>query len=124
MNFSSKEFYHGMLKAHESVKTRLLTDLPDTLKSDETQTALMFIDTTGNGFRESVDSSAHHLDDSKYNQGEADQVIRYIRFLRSSGISDENMAIISPYNAQVSLLKLSLKEEFPCVEIGTGMYFL
>jgi DNA polymerase alpha-associated DNA helicase A len=122
MDFSSREFYEGQLKAHESVKSRLLTDIPGVKESEETQSALMFIDTTGNDFRESVDSSSNHLDDSKYNQGEADQVIRYIRFLRNSGMSDENMAIISPYNAQVNLLKLSLKEEFPGIEIGTGTY--
>ena len=120
MNFSSKEFYDGKLIAHVSVKNRLLTDSGKVKESEETSSPLMFLDTTGTDFRESIDASSSQLDESKYNQGEADQVIKYVRFLHNSGVQPEDIAIISPYNAQVNLLKLALKEEFPKLEIGTG----
>ena len=121
MMLSSREFYENKLLAHESVQNRLLIDLQDVQKTEETESPLMFIDTTGSDFYESSDSGTGKLslDDSKYNQGETDQVIRYLRFLVDLGVPPDEVAIISPYNAQVNLLKLALKEEFPSVEIGS-----
>lgn len=121
MAFSSKEFYENKLIAHDSVKDRLLTDLPNIESNEETESPLIFLDTTGTDFYESTESGSGNLslDDSKYNQGEADQVTRYIRFLSKCGVPSEEIAIISPYNAQVNLLKMQLKDEFPSLEIGT-----
>ena len=121
MNFSSSQFYEGKLIAHESVKFRTLIDFPNIEKCEETESPLMFLDTTGADFMESVESSTSgiKLDDSKFNEGEADMIIKYIKRLKNWGIQDGEIAIISPYNAQVDLLKLALREESPLIEIGT-----
>lgn len=39
--------------------------------------------------------------DSKSNEGEADIVVKHIEALRQSGIKDTDIAVITPYNAQV-----------------------
>ena len=121
MNFSSNQFYNNDLIAHDSVKDRLLTDFSNVNSTEETSSALMLIDTVGSDYRESMSDSSQSLslDESKFNQGEADLVINHVHFLHQNGVSQEDIAIISPYSAQVSLLKLALKDEFPKLEIGT-----
>jgi DNA polymerase alpha-associated DNA helicase A len=119
MNFSSQQFYDGELKAHDSVKDRLLTDSEDVIKTEETESPLYFIDTTGKDFQESSDQNSKYMDDSKLNQGEADLVVKHVNYLISQGVKDDDIAIISPYNAQVNLLKLLLKDAHPKLEIGT-----
>jgi DNA polymerase alpha-associated DNA helicase A len=121
MNFSSIQFYEGKLIAHDSVKSHTLIDFPNTEKCEETESPLIFLDTTGADYMESIDNSSTgmKLDDSKFNEGEANVILAYIKRLKNWGIQDEDIAIISPYNAQVDLLKLSLREDSPLIEIGT-----
>lgn len=42
---------------------------------------------------------------SKFNEGEVEIAVKHFKKLKNYGIKSENIAIISPYSAQVSLLR-------------------
>lgn len=93
MGFSSRVFYMGKLKAHESVAGHLLFkgDLP-----------LTFIDTAGCGFEEKAEGT------SSSNPDEAQMLIKHLTGLLShSDTSGQipSVAIISPYKEQIVVLK-------------------
>ena len=67
-NWSSQEMYNNKLKSDESVKKRLLRDLPKVKENDDTKAALLFIDTAGCNMNEAEADA----DDSKFNEGEAE----------------------------------------------------
>ena len=97
MYWSNNEFYDNRLIADESVRTRLLEDYPN---------PLVLIDTSGGGVIE-----AGIL--SKYNPGEAEIVIKFCKEIKDLGIND--ISVITPYNAQVEILRNSLEN----IEIAT-----
>lgn len=123
MNFPSQELYEGKLIAAEHVKTRLLKDLPyDVEDTDDTREPLVFYDTQGGDFQEmaeDTDGPASMLAESKSNDLEAAVVARHVRDLISAGLRPEDIAVISPYNAQVALLSQALKERYPEIELGS-----
>ncbi|MDA9101104.1 AAA domain-containing protein [Omnitrophica bacterium] len=88
MGFSSREFYEGQLLAHDSVKTR---------PSPE---PVHFIDTAGMGYEESQEEGTG----SFFNEKEGGLVIREYEQLLKSGINAPEIALISPYRAQVKWL--------------------
>lgn len=119
MNFSSNELYDGKLIAFDGVKSRLLVDIENIQETDDTSTPLVFIDTAGFELYEKVEIDDGLLADSKMNEGEADLVVKHVEDLLSTGLGPSDIAIISPYNAQVNLLKLALKNKYPALEIGS-----
>ena len=125
MKFSSKELYENRLVAGERVKSRLLTDNTSIKPTDHTSTPLLLIDTSGQLLDESSDAEDKNIGygdlsaDSKFNQGEAQLVVEHIESLIDAGVSDSDIAVITPYNAQVSLLRSMLKEKYPRLEIGS-----
>jgi superfamily I DNA/RNA helicase len=91
--------------------------------TEETQASLIFIDTAGFDLWESVDEDV--ADQSKYNDGEAAIVCKHLKSLITAGVPPRQVAIITPYNAQVARLKDRLaKEPINCaeVEIGSGKW--
>lgn len=114
MQFSSDYFYDGKLLCAPGIENRLLTDLKDVADSDETSIPIVFIDTNGHGMEEINDD-----EDSKLNEGEAQCVVDYVSKLVKAGVSEADIAIISPYNAQIKYLKLALKDKYPNLELGT-----
>jgi len=106
MGFSSKMFYKNLLIADESVKNQTLFDLPavtktfnDTIAKDLKE-PLLFIDTAGKGFEEKLEEGS----ESRYNPEEARLVIQELKKLMDFGIPPDEIAVISPYSAQVRLL--------------------
>lgn len=59
------------------------------------------------------------LADSKCNPLEALLAARHARSLIEAGVREGDIAVITPYNAQVSLLSNLLKHEFPGLEVGS-----
>ena len=115
MQFSSDYFYEGKLVCGPGdVENRLLIDLAGVIECEETSIPLVFIDTCNDDLIETSDE-----EDSKYNLGELELVIGYVENLIKSGVEASNIAIISPYTAQISKLKSALKENFPLIELGT-----
>ncbi len=107
MRFSSEEFYESSLTAAESVREHLLSDIPDITACPLTQTAVQFIDTAGS----SCDEREEAEGSSRDNPGEADLVARLVRDLLAVGVSASDIAVISPYSAQVRLLRELLPDD-------------
>jgi predicted DNA helicase len=113
MGFSSQQFYGGQLIADESVRTHTAGEMKGVHKGALTETPLVFIDTAGTGYEEVW----NELLESRENEGEARLAIQVMQELGSSGIRSMDMAIITPYVAQVKLLRLLCPEK--AVEIGS-----
>ena len=113
MQFSSDEFYDSQLVCADSVREHLLSDLPHVSQNRVTQTAIQFYDTAGSDCVENSETDG----DSRENPGEADYVARQVNDLIASGLSPSEIAVISPYSAQVRLLRSLIAD--PGVEIDT-----
>ena len=113
MDFSSEHFYDQKLIAHESVAAHRLCDQPHVSETEFTTEPLRFVDTAGSGFDEELEPDG----ESRRNLGEAKVVERYVRGMLSSGVAPSEIAIITPYAAQVRLLRQKLGETG--VEIDT-----
>ncbi|KAK1745169.1 DNA helicase [Skeletonema marinoi] len=120
-NWASKAMYHGKLLSHESVKERKLIDLPQvtantngagTSNEGIEHTTLMLIDTTGCDMHETLNEAG-----SRYNEGEAGIVISHVNSLISLGLRAQDIAVITPYNGQVELLRKQLLPIIPKLEI-------
>ncbi|XP_074601679.1 DNA-binding protein SMUBP-2-like isoform X2 [Brevipalpus obovatus] len=108
MEWPSKTFYQGKLKADPSVAmARLDSNLMD-------WPTLMLVDTIN---AEMFDS---HPDDdlSCSNESEAKIVAQYVRFLTQYGVKEKSIGVITPYKLQVKLIR-NMLEEFKDVTIKT-----
>ena len=108
-DWASESMYKGRLTTFPGVATRKLLDL-DLVTSD--QPTMLLIDTAGCDMMESTNASG-----SKYNEGEAQLVLQHVVALLAIGLPQQDIAIISPYNGQVELLKKLLLPEYPTLEI-------
>jgi ATP-dependent RNA/DNA helicase IGHMBP2 len=90
MAFPSRALYGGALRAHPAVAGRALDDAP-----------LEVIDTAGRGFEEGTPEGS----DSKHNAGEAELVAAEVARLLAAGVAPADVAVISPYDAQVQRLR-------------------
>jgi predicted DNA helicase len=113
MRFSSDKFYEGKLIADESVKAHTANEIPGVQETELTRSPLAFIDTAGTGYGEVW----NELLESRENEGEAALAIRLMEELRTSGVRSTDIAIITPYVAQVKKLKIMLPDR--SVEIGS-----
>jgi len=109
--FSSAEFYASDLVAHNSVKEHLLRDLPGVESLPFTASPVNFIDTAGAGYDE------EEVNESKRNVNEAKLGVLKVRGLLEAGLTPEQIAVITPYSAQVKLLREIL--DVPGLEIDS-----
>ncbi|KAJ1812283.1 hypothetical protein LPJ75_003726, partial [Coemansia sp. RSA 2598] len=117
---SSCHLYDGRLVPDCAVAEHLLCDLGHVKKTENTRKPLVLIDTAGSNMFEQRRSKAKVIDaKSQCNHGEATQVHKHIKALVSSGVLPGQIAVISPYNAQVRLLRLMLEEKYPELEVGS-----
>ena len=127
MRFPSDEMYASKLIAADFVKSRLLIDLPYSVQqTDDTKEALVFWDTQGGDFPERTEEEdtakstrSAIMSDSKSNEMEAALVKLHVKNLVDAGVLTEDIAVVTPYNAQLMLLSRELKERFPGVELGS-----
>ncbi|KAL8770625.1 MAG: hypothetical protein Q9209_003693 [Squamulea sp. 1 TL-2023] len=131
MAFPSSAMYSSKLLAAPSVATRLLIDLPYPVTSTEdTTAALVFWDTQGSDFPEldiqpneegTPPSKSTLMSDSssKSNPSEVTVVERHVAALVEAGVRAEDIAVVTPYNAQLALLAKALRERFAGVELGS-----
>ncbi|GLE05347.1 hypothetical protein PINS_up014360 [Pythium insidiosum] len=125
-DWSSRAMYDGALQSAASVARRKLSDLPhvniDAVEdADRVNATLLLLDTAGceleeDALEESEEMSAM-LAMSKSNRGEAEIVARHVRELLQIGLRTHEIAVITPYNKQVQLLKALLLDEHPTLEI-------
>ena len=128
MSFPSDELYESKLVAADSVKARLLTDLPYHVEeTEDTKESLVFLDTQGGDFPEKPEdddtgkkaNAGAILGDSKSNEMEAALVRSHVQSLVDAGVKPEDIAVVTPYNAQLALLSHDMKERFPGIELGS-----
>lgn len=114
MEWSSSQLYEGRILAHFSVENHLLNSL-DGVETEEdcTDQPLLLIDTAGCDMPE-LETPAEM---SKANIGEAKLVVCHLECLINLGVKPEDIAIISPYNLQVTLLKRAISDSHPKVQI-------
>ncbi|XP_019632697.1 PREDICTED: DNA-binding protein SMUBP-2-like [Branchiostoma belcheri] len=113
MAWPSAQLYQGKLVAHQSVASHLLCDLAPVEENEDTSLPLLLLDTTGCDLWEMDVPS----DQSKGNKGEADLTRTHVERLINSGVCQEDIAVISPYNLQVELLRQHLSSKYPRLEI-------
>ncbi|HTL71289.1 MAG TPA: AAA domain-containing protein [Candidatus Eisenbacteria bacterium] len=113
MGFSSKSFYGGLLVADESVKHQTLSGLPGVPSVPETEEPLLYVDTAGKGFEEKLEEGS----ESRYNPEEAALVLALLSKMILLGVPSSEIAVISPYSAQVRLL--TSRSPSPDVEIDS-----
>ncbi|KAF2740239.1 P-loop containing nucleoside triphosphate hydrolase protein [Polyplosphaeria fusca] len=127
MRFPSDELYESKLMAAEHVKGRLLRDLPGVQATEDTSEAIVFWDTQGGDFGEKAEEDdigkgkgkGMGLGDSKSNEAEAALVKMHVGNLVGAGVQAEDIAVVTPYNAQLAILSGMLKEAFPGIELGS-----
>jgi DNA polymerase alpha-associated DNA helicase A len=125
MRFPSDELYDSELLAAEHVKTRLLKDLPYEVEdTEDTREPLVFIDTQGGDFPEktedeSIGKKSVILGDSKSNEMEAAIVSTHVGKLAAAGVKADDIAVVTPYNAQLAILSQLLRERYPGIELGS-----
>ncbi|XP_053418453.1 DNA-binding protein SMUBP-2 isoform X2 [Nycticebus coucang] len=113
MRWASEAMYHGQLMAHPSVAEHLLRDLPGVAATEETSMPLLLVDTAGCGLFELEEED----DQSRGNPGEVRLVTLHVRALVDAGVQASDIAVITPYNLQVDLLRQSLACRHPQLEI-------
>lgn len=110
MRFPSDALYDSQLIAADAVKDRLLTGLPyEVEETDDTKEPLVFWDTQGGDFPEKLEDEGviskggkgMNMGDSKSNEAEAALVKMHVKNLITAGVKEEDIAVITPYNAQV-----------------------
>ncbi|PLW33036.1 hypothetical protein PCANC_20543 [Puccinia coronata f. sp. avenae] len=119
MRFPSDKLYESKLKAAESVATHLLKDFPNLTRRDTDGIAdpVLLIDTAGSFmFDRDADEGG---EGSLMNENEAELVVQRVNALTECGIRPDQIMVISPYAAQVSLLNSLLKHRFPSLAIGS-----
>ncbi|KAK5941799.1 hypothetical protein PMZ80_005750 [Knufia obscura] len=126
MRFPSDTLYDGKLVAAEAVQVRLLKDLEYGVEeTDDTKEPLVFYDTQGGDYPEKtedpdeVPKKSILLGDSKSNDLEAAVVKMHVQKLIAAGVKDEDIAVITPYNAQLAILQGMLREQYPGLELGS-----
>ncbi|KIJ63662.1 hypothetical protein HYDPIDRAFT_41061 [Hydnomerulius pinastri MD-312] len=126
--FPSKTLYASKLKSHDSVSAHLLRDLPNadafaTTKDEETVkevlgTPVVFFDTAGCEYYERLEGDGD--EGSRCNENEATVVKGWTEKLVDAGLLPSQIAIITPYQAQVTLLTSLLRPVYGSeLEIGT-----
>ncbi len=104
MDFSSLEFYEAKLTADPAVSAHLLIELSGVTHTALTESPLEFLDTAGAGFDEEVEPDGN----SRLNRREADLVVKKVNALLEAGVAASQIGVITPYAAQVRLLREKL----------------
>ncbi|XP_049934451.1 uncharacterized protein LOC116256012 isoform X2 [Nymphaea colorata] len=116
MDWSSRELYNSKIEAHSCVAGHMLYDLEGVQRTASTEPTLLLIDTAGCDMEEKKDD-----EDSTMNEGEAAVAMVHAKRLVESGVNASDIGIITPYAAQVVLLKMlrSNTDKLKEMEIST-----
>ncbi|KAI5889355.1 P-loop containing nucleoside triphosphate hydrolase protein [Schizophyllum commune H4-8] len=127
--FPSKALYGGKLQPDPSVAKRLLRDLPSVQiaresagigedEDDPLASPVVFFDTAGCEYYERLEGD--NDEGSRCNENEATIVKGWVGELTQAGVLPSQIAVITPYQAQLGLLTSLLRPlHGPDLEIGT-----
>ncbi len=113
MRFSSVQFYADTLIADGLVCGHLLSHVPGVKSSRLTDEPMIFIDTAGADCNEEAELDGS----SRCNPSEGRLVISKVQQLLEAGVAAGDIAVISPYAAQVRWLRERAPD--PAIEIDT-----
>ncbi|KAI7808056.1 helicase with zinc finger domain 2 [Triplophysa rosa] len=102
--FPSKQFYDDMLNTYKPHKPGLF------LNEFQGQTSIIFGHVEGKE-RSLVVSTEHGNENSKANEEEAKETVRIARLLIRTGVQRNDIAVLTPYNAQVVNISETLRRE-------------
>lgn len=128
-NWASECMYGGALATFAGIRHQTIAQLEGVVATDNKEIektgeadeqeeeeeefpAMLLIDTAGCDLLEGENASG-----SRYNEGEADLVVTHVQKLLARGVPPEEVAVISPYNGQVELLRLRLLPDHPKLQI-------
>lgn len=124
MRYSSDSLYESRLVSHESVAKHRLIDSKrlrfgnDVAEDEFSINPIILVDTIGLDLAELGGEQ-----ESKRNEGEADVACAIVEKLISSDkgpqLDPATVGVISPYNAQVELLREKLRPKYPTLEINS-----
>jgi superfamily I DNA and/or RNA helicase len=116
MRFPSQSKYDGRLRAAEQVEAHRLEELAGVQPDPLRPSPLLFVDTSGKGWDEEQGAD----DPSTRNPLQAERVAAEVRRLLGRGLDPSQLAVITPYQAQVRLLRHELAaERGRGLEVGT-----
>ncbi|CAK5278321.1 unnamed protein product [Mycena citricolor] len=116
--FPSNTLYASKLTSSPAVASRLLKDLPGVDGDEELAAPVVLFDTAGCEYFERSEGDSD--EGSRCNENEATVVKNWVDKLTSCGLLPSQIAVISPYQAQVTLLSSILRPVYGLdIEIGT-----
>jgi len=116
MAFPSESMYGGKLEAAKDVRQRLLEDLPGVKPDKERPGPWVFLDTRQQNWHEEGETGGASIKNPK----QAECTVAEVERLLARGVNAVDIAVISPYAAQVKLLRALLSEPTEAgLEIGT-----
>ncbi|WWC89021.1 uncharacterized protein L201_003939 [Kwoniella dendrophila CBS 6074] len=138
-SFPSDTLYSSALISDSSVSKRTLLELPSVLENNSSEEAkdvlepvVVFFDTSGCEFYERTEGDSDGTssttkdkgnsnlgEGSKSNENEAVVVAKWAKKLIELGVNPAEIGIVTPYQAQVSLISSMLHEEYPEMTIGS-----
>ena len=101
MQFSSQQFYDDKLISDDSVTNHLLSDKYSNPKLSEFSEPVVFVDTAGANWNEELEPCG----DSRRNPLEAKFIIEQAKLLIDASVPPGDIAVITPYAAQVRWLR-------------------
>ena len=110
-DWSSKEFYDDLVLPDDTVAEHLLCELPGVEETETSTIPFLLLDTSLAGYEEEEDSRG-----SKRNPGEVRVCSEHVNSLLDCGIALSQIAVITPYSAQVACLRENLPDT---IEVGT-----
>ena len=102
-DWASENMYNSALVPHPLVADRRFPFV----------SPLLLVDTSGCDDREESSNESG----SKLNNLEASLVASHVEMLLREGIGEDDIAVVTPYNGQVEVLKAMLREKHPRIEI-------
>ncbi|KAJ2309540.1 hypothetical protein H4R23_003297 [Coemansia sp. Cherry 401B] len=119
MRVPAARLYDGRLRAAPAVAAHVLADIAGVADDDDTRAALVFVDTADAALLEDVQDASLADRDSRLNRGEAALAAAHVARLLAAGLPPRDIAVVSPYAAQVRLLRSLLAAHLPELEIGS-----
>ena len=115
-SWSSLEAYAGRLRTADSVRNCLLRDMRGVRDTRITRTPMLMITTRSKYGRIPFECTERRVCGSYMNEGEATTVAAHVLMLLKAGVRAKDIAVISPYAAQVRLLRSVLPVALEGVE--------
>ena len=106
--FSSKVFYDGLLISDKSVAAHLLVDKYSDSRIETLSEPVAFVDTAGANWTEELEPDG----ESRRNPKEAKFVLEQVKLLSNASVPLSDIAVITPYAAQVRLIRNIANELF------------